>query len=43
MSRFWESVRGHFVPTVDLTTLLASALARIDSESFKAKQCPGAP
>jgi hypothetical protein len=32
----------HFAPTVDVTTLPASALARIDSLSFKAKHCPGA-
>ena len=30
-SRFWESVRGRFVPMVDVGTLPASALARIEA------------
>ena len=30
-SRFWESVRGRFVPAVDVATLPASAMARITS------------
>ena len=29
--RFWESVRGRFVPMVDVGTLPASALARIEA------------
>lgn len=28
-SRFWESLRGRFVPTVDVTTLPSSVLSRI--------------